>query len=671
MIALLGDLGVIAGLFGAIGLVLQGSQALRRGTSPDMKRMVQLLFGGAIVSMLALQIALLTDNFSLAYTANNHASTTPFLFKISTAWSALEGSIVLWVLMLGIFGYLMWRNYRKAPDSLGAVAIGVVGLVAVFFFGMILTIANPFEVCTAAAETGCLESSLNPFATAQAPLQGRGVNPLLQNHILVAIHPPFLYVGYVGLTVPFAYAMAALALNQPGTEWARRSHKWTLVSWSFLTVGVLLGGLWSYEVLGWGGYWAWDPVENASLLPWITATALIHSLAVQLRRGIMQSWNFALAISTFGLTILGTFLTRSGAVISVHSFTESPVGPAFLGFFLFIVVASMALYSLRASDSASENKVGSLVSREGGILTNNVLLTVWTVTILLGTIYPIFVGVFSDRTISIGRAFYDKTSLPITLVLLLVLGLSETAPWKAATKATLTDRLYLPAMAGLATSALTVILGLRSRGTILAAGLAVFIVAGPTLRLYRLASAAAARRDMSLFQAAVNIVRRDRAYWGGMLSHIGVAIIAVGIAASSGLSVTTVGLSIDRGQTVLFNSYELTYASGFTASNPQRNEIGANVLVERDGRTIGTYQPQINTYPNIAIPTPAVVEGFGQDLYLSLKNIDGDHILLDVHVFPLQWMVWLGGFVIAAGGLYSAKGRKARDSERVSERTSV
>jgi cytochrome c-type biogenesis protein CcmF len=671
MIALLGDLGVLAGLFGAIGLVLQGSQALRLRTTPDMKRMVQLLFGGAVVSMLALQIALLTDDFSLSYTANHHASTTPFLFKISTAWSALEGSIVLWALMLGIFGYLMWRNYRKAPDSLGAVALGVTGLVAVFFFGMILTIANPFEVCTAAAQTGCLESSLNPFASIQAPLEGRGPNPLLQNHILVAIHPPILYVGYVGLTVPFAYAIAALALNQPGAEWARRSHRWTLITWSFLAVGILLGGLWSYVVLGWGGYWAWDPVENASLLPWIVATALIHSLAVQLRRGIMQSWNFALAISAFGLTIFGTFLTRSGAVISVHSFTESPVGPAFLGFFLFIVVGSMALYAVRADAAASENKIGSLVSREGGILTNNVLLTVWTVTVLLGTVYPIFVGVFSDRTISIGRAFYDKTSLPIVLVLLLVLGLSETAPWKAATKATLADRLYIPMVAGLATAALTAVLGLRSRGTMLAAGLAVFIVAGPALRLYRLASAAASRRDMGLLQAARNIVRRDRGYWGGMLSHVGVAIIAVGIAASSGLSVTTVDLSIDKDETVLFDSYELTYVSGYTASSPQRDETGANVLVERNGRTIGTYQPQINAYPTIAIPTPAVVEGFSRDLYLSLKNIDGDHILLDAHVFPLQWMVWLGGFVIAAGGLYSAKGRRARDSKEAPERTSA
>ncbi|HEX2403920.1 MAG TPA: cytochrome c biogenesis protein CcsA, partial [Acidimicrobiia bacterium] len=280
MLAFLGSAGVIAALIGSILLVSRGIR-LARGGEGDLRAPGKLVLAGAVISMVAMQLALLTDDFSLAYVANHHSSNTPFPFDVATAWAALEGSIILWGLVLAVF---TWVVARRAPDRLGAAAVAVMGGVGIFFFGLMLTVANPFEVCVDALATGCAASSAWPFNPVDAPGNGPGPNPLLQNHFLMAVHPPVLYIGYVGLTVPFAYAIGALALGVPGPEWLRRSHRSTLVAWSFLTLGITLGGWWAYEVLSWGGYWAWDPVENASLMPWLAATAFIHSGLVQQRR---------------------------------------------------------------------------------------------------------------------------------------------------------------------------------------------------------------------------------------------------------------------------------------------------------------------------------------------------------------------------------------------------
>ncbi|MDH3308102.1 MAG: cytochrome c biogenesis protein CcsA, partial [Acidimicrobiia bacterium] len=375
MNAALGDLGVLVALVGATLLVVEGL----RGARPEparYRRGALALLSGSVVAMLALELALLTDDFSMAYVANHSATTTPFVFKVASAWAALEGSIVLWGLVLATFTWLVYRRFAAGPDRLGAGALAVMGAVALFFFGLMLTVANPFEVCIQTAGASCLASSPWPWSAAVAIADGLGPNPLLQNHILMAIHPPVLYAGYVGLTVPYAFAMSALVLREPGVEWARRTKHWTLITWSFLSLGILLGMWWSYEVLGWGGYWAWDPVENASILPWLAATAFIHSSFVQIRRGMLQAWNFVLVISAFSLTILGTFLTRSGTIASVHSFTQSAIGPLLLAFLAVVLVASFSLFALRSNLVAQSPRLESLSSREGAFLANNLLLTV-------------------------------------------------------------------------------------------------------------------------------------------------------------------------------------------------------------------------------------------------------------------------------------------------------
>ena len=653
MIALAGVVSVLVAAVGAGWLAVAGLSAISPTRAvPRLGRPVGLLVGGSIAAMVVLEIGLLADDFSIAYVADHSAATTPLLFKIASAWGALEGSIVLWGLVLGAFVWLVHRTV-DATDRLGTVALGVLGVVSLFFFGMMATVANPFEVCTAAADVGCLESSIWPFATVEAPLAGRGPNPLLQNHILMAIHPPMLYVGYVGLTTPFAFAMAALALGQPGSAWAQRTRRWTLVAWSFLTVGILLGGWWSYEVLGWGGYWAWDPVENASFLPWLTATAFIHSVVVQLRRGLLQSWNFILVIATFALTIFGTFLTRSGTITSVHSFTQSAVGPLLLGFFVLIVVVGFGTFAARAGTVADRGRLDDLVSREGAIVGNSILMSVWAATVLTGTVYPILVEAFGDRTIGIGRGFFDATSVPIAFALLLVLGVGQVTPWKSAGRDVLVDRLLVPAQVALGVGAIAAVAGLRARGPLLALVLAVFVAIPPALLLLRQAR----KRPEGMWAAMATLVTGDRGYWGGMLSHLGVAIIVIGIAASSGLATHAADVTLPLDEPVAAAGLVLTYEGGFSRNEPQRSVVGASISVELGDRTIGEADPRLNDYGTQVVPTPGVLSGPVRDVYLTLRAIDGSSAVVDVSIFPLQWMVWAGGIVIAAGGAWALSGR--------------
>ncbi|NNC93718.1 MAG: heme lyase CcmF/NrfE family subunit, partial [Acidimicrobiia bacterium] len=424
MTALVGYFGILLALVSALALGLLGMKGVHNASRVSRRHLDRAVWGlmaGSGLAMFALVVGLLVDDFSVGYIADHSATTTPALYKVATAWAALEGSIVLWGLVLGAFTFTVYLRYRSSaePDPLWIGALGIMGLVSVFFFGLMATIANPFQVCVEAASVGCLETSNLPWASAMAPLEGPGPNPLLQNHPLMAVHPPLLYIGYVGMTVPFAFAMSALIAGKSGDSWLRRTRTWTLVAWSFLTAGIVIGGLWSYEVLGWGGYWAWDPVENASFMPWLIATAFIHSSVVQERRGMLQAWNFVLVISTFALTILGTFLTRSGIIASVHSFTQSPIGPALLWFLMVVLVGSLSLFATRIHLVASSPRLNSLASREGVFLFNNLLLTVFALVVLIGTLYPMFVEAISGDQLGVGRPFFDRLAIPLSFALLL------------------------------------------------------------------------------------------------------------------------------------------------------------------------------------------------------------------------------------------------------------
>jgi cytochrome c-type biogenesis protein CcmF len=504
-------------------------------------------------------------------------------------------------------------------------------IVAAFFFGLMLGPANPFRHVS------------GPIAA-----DGPGPNPLLQNHPLMAFHPPMLYLGYVGFTVPFSFAVAALVTGRMGEGWLVETRRWTLFAWGFLTLGIVLGAWWSYEVLGWGGYWAWDPVENASFLPWLTATAYLHSVMVQERRGMLRVWNLSLLLATFSLTILGTFLTRSGVLDSVHSFTESPIGPAILGFFAFTVAVGVGLIGWRGDKLRSPGTIDSPVSREGFFLANNLLFAAFAFVVLLGTVFPLVLEAVNGSRISVGRPYFDRMTMPIALALLFLMAVAPALPWRKASGELLRTRLQWPAWAGGLTIVVCVLAGLRGLAPLVAFGLGGF-AAGAAVRQLVLS----ARR-----QGWRGLVGRAN---GGMIVHIGVVVVAVAFAASSSYS-HRAEFRMTPGKTAQLAGHTITYEGTRTVRHGNRTAI--EVAVRIDGGRV--YRPALSTFPfaTQAIGTPSVRTGLAEDVYLTLvvapPAADASAVI-GVIVRPLMLWLWLGGALMAVGTLMAAvPGRRRR-----------
>lgn len=645
MIALIGKAGVVVALVSAGWLTVAGLSGVRRPGSAARWRpgwAVVGLAAGAVVAMIELELGLLLNDFSIEYIARNHSRSTPFPFNVATAWAALEGSIVLWGLVLAGFVSSVFLTVGDG-DRLGWGAVGIMGVVAVFFFGMMATVADPF-------------TTISPV-----PADGPGPNPLLQNHLMMAIHPPLLYLGFVGFTVPFAFAISALLVGEGGVAWVERTRRWSLVAWSFLTAGILIGGWWSYEVLGWGGFWAWDPVENASFLPWLVATAFVHSAIVQMRRGMLQAWNFALVIATFALTIFGTFLTRSGIIGSVHSFTQSAVGPALLGFLAVIVVGSLLIFGLRVHLMAQPPRLESLASREGVFLANNLLLTVFAFMVLVGTLYPLLLEAATGDQVSVGRPFFDRFAIPLSYALLLAMGVGPAFPYRVARWSVVWPRIRSPLRASLVSGGLVVAAGVQIGHVVGVAMLAAFVVGVAVRQMWTLGGKLSLRETIPRHKAMAHVMRRDPGYWGGQISHAGVALVAVAIALYGNLGVgADAELGVEESMEVA--GYTLTFQETFSRSEPNRSVLGARVGVTREGRRLEVLEPSINSYPNMtqAVGTPAVRTGLTEDLYLSLRSFDPDRIVLEAQVFPYMYLLWLGGLVVAAGGLWARRRPTAR-----------
>ena len=672
MISIIGLLAIFVAAGAAAVLAYDGLRLARvEGADPARLRFAaSVMLLGAVVAMVALEVGILGHDFGIEYVADNTATTTPLIFLFASGWAALEGSIVLWGLVLAFFTYLVAGRVVNG-EGLAIGALGIIGLVSLFWFGMMATVANPFSVCTEVVGGVCASSAWSPFASVVAPLEGLGPNALLQNHILMAIHPPMLYLGYVGMTVPFAFAMSALIRGDQGTAWLERTHRWTIVAWGFLTLGIVLGGWWSYEVLGWGGYWAWDPVENAAFLPWLAATAFIHSAVVQRRRGMLQAWNLVLVIATFSLTILGTFLTRSGTIFSVHSFTQSPVGPALLGFLGVVVVGSLIVFALRSHVVSSAPRLDSLASREGVFLANNLLLTLFAFTVLVGTMYPLLVEAFDGRQVTVGRPFFDRISVPIAFALLLAMGVGPVTPYRAARGSVVWERLRSPMTTAFLGGAVTVLIGVRSVPVVIVVILGVFVI-GSILRHLFVQVTARVKTGGSPIAVTAGIVRRDPGLWGGQLSHVGVALVAVAIATSSALAFRG-DIRLDEGQSAVVAGYCITYEGPFRRIESNRTVDGVDVrLLSEDCSTlIALMQPRVNIYPNSTqgIATPAVHTGFVEDVYLSIAGGGPDSIVLDVFVFPLMWLLWFGGLLVVAGGFLAVVGRRRIDRSAVVTQT--
>ncbi len=667
MIAWLGLISILAAVGGAAMLAWRGFPALIGRGPIDASRTrgpVLWVMVGAVGAMGALEVGLLVDDFSIAYIAGNHRVGTPLIFTLAAGWAALEGSIVLWGLVLALFVFSTYKVMGRTDHPLTGGTLSILGMVGLFWFGLMATVANPFAVCEAAAEVGCAVSAWAPWTPIDLPVEGRGANPLLQNHILMAIHPPVLYVGYVGFTVPFAIAMASLAAGTAGSAWLKVARRWTLISWSFLTIGIVLGAWWSYEVLGWGGYWAWDPVENASFIPWLLASAFIHSSVVQMRRGVLQSWNYVLVIGTFAATILGTFLTRSGVVASVHSFTQSSIGPVLLAFLTLVLVTSLTLFSLRVHLVGSPPRLDSLASREGAFLLNNLLLAVFAFVVLAGTLFPLGVEAFAGDTVGVGRPFFDRWAVPLAYCLLLTMGLGPVTPFRVARARVLWERTRTPLRLALVVGALVIVTVSRNRHLIIVGLLATFVLSCIGRHLLTQVGNRMAVTGERMPATVVGLIRRDPGYWGGQISHIGVVLLAIGIAASSNL-VTADTLDLSPGDRVHFAGYELVYEGPFSRVEPNRTIVGARIKAVREGRQVAMLEPRLNDYGIASGPviTPSVYSTFGGDLYISLTRLDQQGLQADVWAYPMQWMIWLGGLVTASGAAFSLAALRRRSAK--------
>jgi cytochrome c-type biogenesis protein CcmF len=658
MFAFAGLLGILIGVAGSAALVWFGSRP-----SPDAHRLRSsakaVLIGGG-VAFLALEGALLANDFSLEYVANHHSRTTPFPFNLATGWAALEGSSVLWGLVLAVYTWVVARNFARRQDRLGAGALAVMGAVGVFFFGLQLTVADPFRICIDAAANGCLTSSPFPWVAAVAPPDGPGPNPLLQNHILMAIHPPMLYLGYVGLTVPFAYAISALAIRQTGSEWLQLSRRSSLVAWTFLSLGIVLGAWWAYEVLSWGGYWAWDPVENASFMPWLITTAFLHSSLVQIRRRALQSWNFVLVIAAFSLTILGTFLTRSGTIASVHSFTQSAIGPVLLGFLFLVLAGSFALFAWRVPLLERAARLETFVSREGGFLLNNLLLVIYAFVVVTGTLYPILVEAISGDRVSVGEPFFNRLAVPLSFALLLMMGIGPLLPWRKADGVALSDRLRLPVGIALLAGLVTAVTISRVGYVVAAVASGVYVITVSATYLLERAAHSDSIHRRGLLVGVKRQLTNEPSFWAGQLSHAGVALAAIGLALAANLGLQT-DVRMAPSETVRFAGYELSYRSPFLFTEPNRRVQGANVEVfDRDGRYVRELAPRANYFGSdtSGISTPAVHSTWKGDLYLTLLDIEPTGILLRLNTSPGIWLLWTGGFLVVAGGVWSLTARR-------------
>ena len=642
MIPTLGHVAVVVGLALALGAAASFALAGARGDPALVgmgRRAMTVAFALAAVASAAMIISLLTHDFSVLYVARNNATTTPPFYSVISLWAALEGSILFWTLLASGWAALVLHRYRfRLPALMPWVGL-TLALGVAFFFAVMVWPGDPF------------------VRTTPVGSEGNGPNALLQNHPFMGLHPPLLYLGYTGLAVPFAFGVGALVSRRTDTEWLGVVRRWTLVPWIFLTAGIVAGAWWSYEVLGWGGYWAWDPVENAALLPWLTATAFIHSSMVAERRGTLRVWTHALVIATFWLTLLGTFLTRSGVVASVHSFTQSAIGPWFLVGLLLTLVAGLGLLVWRLPELGDVRPPGSLASRETAFLFNNVLFLGVTFAVIFGTSAPLLWQAFASETVSFGAPWFNRVNVPIFLALLFLMGVGPALPWGGASWRTTRDRFALPVIGATIAVLASVALGLRQPAPVVTLGLAAFVVTIMAEEVVRGARVRARARDEGGPQAAWRLATRNRRRYGGYAVHAGIAVMAVAVAISSTLAEESTA-SLAPGDEMAVGAYTVRYDRLVVeplAADPRVTETRAELTLS--GPQSGPMAAALRDYPNsvAAIATPAVRTAVGEDLYVTLLAGDAatGEVTLRVFVNPLVAWIWIGGGLVVLSAVFA------------------
>jgi cytochrome c-type biogenesis protein CcmF len=627
-----------AATLAALVLALYGSLAAAVGAHTGRPALIQSSQRAAIGAwvlvtccMLLLVYAFLTFDFSVRYVATNTNRGTPFYYRITALWGALEGSIILWTWMLSLYTLIVVVQYRRRQPDFYPWVLSVMLAIAAFFLLVMTIPAPPFQ-------------RLSPV-----PADGRGLNPLLEDTGMIT-HPVALYLGFTGFTVPFAFALAALITGRTGDEWITITRRWTIIAWYFLSLGLLIGGWWSYHVLGWGGYWAWDPVENAAFMPWLTGTALLHSVMIQERRRMLKLWNLALIILTFALTIFGTFLTRSGIIGSVHAFTQGSIGQFFLGFLALVLLGSFSLLAWRLDRLKAQGELDSVVSRESAFLLNNLFLVAAAFTVFFGTVFPLLSEAARGVKLSVGAPFFNLVNIPIFLGLLLLMGVGPLIAWRRASAENLRRNFLKPVLAGIAAAAILRVVGIGNTLVLLCMALVVFVTGTIVLDFSR-AVLVRRRAGRGWLGAAGGLLASQNRRYGGFIVHLGILVVALGVAGSQAWSVQT-ETTLEKGQSVKVAGYSVRF-DGLQASEESNHSKVTGAFTVSNGRSLGVLYPAKKFYPQEQTPIAGVDYRLGliEDFYLVLGDFarDGSHATIKVQVNRMVSWLWLGGLVLTLG----------------------
>jgi cytochrome c-type biogenesis protein CcmF len=626
---------VVAGVLGGKLRSLRVTRSAERATLAFLAMIT--------LAVLVLEYIILTDDFHNAYVAAHSNRDLPLYYKIPVLWAGQEGSLLFWTWLLSLYsGLAVLMNRRKNRQLMPYVVMVLMGT-GVFFSTLVFFVANPFAELALASAGG-----MQPFTA----VEGNGLNPALQYPAMV-IHPPMLYLGYVGMVVPFAFAMASLMTKQLGDNWIRTTRRWTMVPWMFLGVGIVLGGRWAYDVLGWGGYWGWDPVENASLLPWLGGTAFLHSVMIQEKRGMLKVWNIALVVTTFFLSIFGTFLTRSGIVSSVHAFAQSNIGPFFAVFLGIIAFFSLTLLFMRLDYLKSDNKLDSVVSRESGFLFNNWILLAAVFAILWGTIFPIISKAFQDVTVTVGAPFFNKVMVPIGLLLLFLTGAGPLLAWRRTSFQSLKRNFTVPLAIATVVGAVLFFAGVRHFYAWMSLYLSAFVAACTLGEFYKGARTRQRGSGENFLEAIYNLTMRNTRRYGGYVIHLGIVMLFVGFA---GLAFKTEGRGLmQEGDLLRVKDYVLRCQTVTTGDTPNYAYQRVVLSITQGGHALGTLGPERRFYKASQQPIThvAVHNSLTEDLYTVLAGQDQESgkLVVEAFVNPLVLWVWLGGTVVFLGTL--------------------
>ena len=621
--------GIIAPVLGSWGFSTE-----KRRFLPSVRAAILGQFILVTIASSTLIYALVTTDFSIKYVVFNTTRATPFYYRVTGLWGALEGSLLLWEWILIIFSGLVAWIYKDRHHELMPWVLMIFSIVSAFFLAVIAFSSNPFE---------------NVFPV---PLDGRGLNPLLEDANMLT-HPPLLYTGFVGLTVPYAFAMAALIVGRLDEAWIITTRRWTIIAWFFLTMGNLVGAWWSYHVLGWGGYWAWDPVENAAFMPWLPATAFLHSVQVQERRGMLKVWNLSLIIIAFSLTIFGTFLTRSGILSSIHAFSSGPVGIIFLSFLAFILLASFGLLAWRSKQLRGQPELDSLVSRESAFMLNNVVLISALFTIFLGTIFPLISAAVVGVQVSVGAPYFNSVTVPLFLLLVFLMGVGPMIAWRKASWDNLRRNFLWPMVASFLVALVLFVWSVRDFLPLLGFTLMAFVVFSI---LFDTALAVRARHRIAgegIARALITLARRNQRRYGGLIVHLGVVLVFLGIAGSMSYSQEREA-TLRVGEGLSVGRYYVQFEGLSGSKQPTHIRVEGAFKVFNEGHEIGVLSPALKFFPTQKSPIGRAVfrSTLTDDLYLILSGfseLEQNQATLKVLVRPLLVWMWLGAFVIALG----------------------